>query len=55
MWITIPDAAQRLAVSPDTVRRMISSGDLHAERFGKRLIRINADSLRGTPIGGALG
>lgn len=50
-WLTIPDAAIRLSVSEKTVRRMISSGHIRAERFGKRLIRINAESLHGTPIG----
>jgi excisionase family DNA binding protein len=55
MWITIPDAAVRLSVSDKTVRRLIASGDLEAQRFGKRLIRINAESLTGTPIGGAIG
>lgn len=55
MWITIPEAATRLSVSDKTVRRMIASGDIPAHRFGKRLIRINADSLTGTPIGGAIG
>lgn len=55
MWITIPEAASRLSVSDKTVRRLIASGDLPAQRFGKRLIRINADKLTGTPIGGAIG
>lgn len=55
MWITIPEAATRLSVSDKTVRRMISAGDIPAQRFGKRLIRINADSLTGTPIGGGIG
>ena len=39
--LTIPDVAQALNCSPDTVRRMIARGELRAYRYGPRLIRID--------------
>ncbi|WP_084003382.1 excisionase family DNA-binding protein [Agromyces aureus] len=45
MWITIQEAATRRDVSTRTIRRMISAGLIEAERFGPRLIRVNAVSL----------
>lgn len=50
-WLTIAEAAERLSVSEKTVRRLIASADIPARRFGKRLIRIDADQLTGTPLG----
>lgn len=44
-WVTIADAATRLDVHKDTVRRMITRGELVAQRFGPRLIRISAHSV----------
>jgi excisionase family DNA binding protein len=45
-WITIADAAERLSVSPKTIRRMISRGDLVGRRLpNSRLIRIDAAQL----------
>lgn len=38
-------AADRMGVSPDTVRRMIDRGELTGYRLGKRLIRIDLDEL----------
>lgn len=44
--LTIVETAERLNVSPNTVRRMIAAGDLKAYRYGPRLIRIDpADIL----------
>lgn len=40
--ISIADAAQALAVSPRTIRRMIARGELPARRIGPRLVRILA-------------
>ena len=52
-WGSIDVAAERLGVSPRTVRRMISRGELPAYRVGKRLIRIDLleldDLLRPIP------
>jgi excisionase family DNA binding protein len=43
--ITIAEAAERLAVSTKTVRRLIARGVLPARRIGSRLIRIDAADL----------
>jgi excisionase family DNA binding protein len=45
---TIAQVAQTYGVSTKTVRRLIARGDLHAYRFGSRLIRVDlneAESL----------
>lgn len=39
--LTLQEAAQKLSVSSDTVRRMIARGELPAYRYGPRLIRID--------------
>ena len=39
--ISINAAAERLGVSPKTIRRLISSGRLPASRIGERLIRLS--------------
>ncbi len=39
--LTIPQTAEYLQCSNDTVRRMISRGELKASRFGPRMIRID--------------
>jgi excisionase family DNA binding protein len=44
-WGSIEEVAEYLSVSRDTVRRMISSGELPARRFGKRLIRLDLDEV----------
>jgi excisionase family DNA binding protein len=44
-WITLDEAAERLKVSRDTARRMVGRGELPGKRFGKKLIRIDADQL----------
>ena len=43
--IDVKASAQRLAVSPQTIRRMISRGDLTAYRVGPKLLRLDADEL----------
>lgn len=50
-YLTVAQTAQTLSCSTDTVRRMISRGELRARRFG-RLIRIAADDLgrAGRPV-----
>lgn len=44
-WITIPEAAERLNVSTQTIRRRITDGTIEGKRFGPRLIRVNGDNL----------
>lgn len=44
-WGTIQDASIYFKLSPDTVRRMISRGEIEAKRFGPRLIRVNLASI----------
>ena len=53
--VTKERAAELLDVSPDTIRRMISRGEIRARRIGPRLLRIETASLfEGLPlIGGA--
>ncbi|HET7385087.1 MAG TPA: helix-turn-helix domain-containing protein [Nocardioidaceae bacterium] len=43
--VSLPEAADILAVSPKTVRRYVAAGDLDAVRLGRRTIRIKAESL----------
>lgn len=43
--VSLPEAAEILAVSPKTVRRYIAAGDLDAVRLGRRTIRIKTESL----------
>jgi excisionase family DNA binding protein len=38
---TIQRAAERNAISVDTVRRLIARGDLKAYRLGERIIRVD--------------
>lgn len=56
-WGTIQDAAQHYSLSTDTIRRMISRGEIEAKRFGPKLIRVNLESIEAAArpiIGGAL-
>lgn len=42
-WITLSDAAERLSVSPQTIRRLIAGGQLPGYRVGGhrgRLLRV---------------
>ncbi|WP_310961745.1 helix-turn-helix domain-containing protein [Nocardioides terrisoli] len=43
--VSLPEAAEILAVSPKTVRRYIAAGELDAVRLGRRTIRIKTESL----------
>lgn len=43
--VSLPEAAEILAVSTKTVRRYIAAGDLDAVRLGRRTIRNKVDSL----------
>ncbi|WP_147915715.1 helix-turn-helix domain-containing protein [Ruania zhangjianzhongii] len=38
-YLTVPEVAEALSCSPDTVRRLIARGEMRAVRFG-RLIRV---------------
>jgi excisionase family DNA binding protein len=53
-YFTIKEAAERLAISHDTVSRLISRGELPAIRVSERLYRIPAPALEryesGVPI-----
>lgn len=44
-WCSIQEAADHFSVSPDTIRRMISRGEIEARRFGPRLIRVHLGSI----------
>ncbi len=44
-WDTIAAAAEHFKLSQDTIRRMISRGEIEARRFGPRLIRVNFASI----------
>jgi excisionase family DNA binding protein len=52
-WGSIAQAAAHYDVSRDTIRRMIARGEIYAERLGPRLIRVDLDSVRTQPLGGA--
>lgn len=43
--VSLPEAAEILAVSVKTVRRYIAAGELDAVRLGRRTIRVRVDSL----------
>lgn len=52
--IPLAEAAARLGVSKDTVRRMIKRGDIPGYRVGLRMIRVSAADVRraARPMGG---
>ncbi len=54
--ISIAQAAEQYDVSPTTIRRLISRGDLPVCRFGRKLIRIDpadlANLMRPVPTAG---
>lgn len=52
-WASIAQTAAALSVSRDTVRRMITRGEVYAERVGPRLIRVDLGSIRPVPLGPA--
>jgi excisionase family DNA binding protein len=43
-YFTIAQTAEKLQVSPNTIRNLITRGDLKAERIG-RIIRIRKETL----------
>lgn len=49
-WGTIEDAASEATVSTKTIRRMISRGEVAAERISARRIRVDLDSIAGRPL-----
>ena len=53
--LSLSEAAEKLAVSTQTVRRYIAAGHLEAVRLGRRTIRVKAESIEsfanGTPVG----
>lgn len=51
-FISIKDAAELLAVSEVTIRRMIRRGDLRGYRVGRRLIRVRVTELCASLAGG---
>lgn len=44
-FINIKDAAELLAVSEITIRRMVMRGELRGYRVGRRLIRLRIEEL----------
>lgn len=52
MVVTVADAARALAVSELTVRRMLSSGELHAVRL-RRTVRVPVRELEAVARGRA--
>jgi excisionase family DNA binding protein len=57
-YLSIQDAAKRIKVHPNTIRNLIKSGDLSAERVGSKIIRIKSTDLEAllTPVvGGEFG
>lgn len=51
-WGTLDDASEQFKLSKDTIRRMITRGEIEAKRFGPRLIRVNLTSVEaaGRPL-----
>lgn len=50
-WGRIADVPAVLpGVSDKTIRRMISRGEIYAERVGPRLIRVDLNSIVGMPL-----
>ena len=54
-FVTLKRTAKHLDISERTARRLIASGDLKAVRIGKRLLRVERESLLALarPVGGA--
>lgn len=44
-YISTMEAAKRLGVAPDTVRRWLKEGVLTGRRFGKKLFRVDEASV----------
>jgi excisionase family DNA binding protein len=43
--LTVREAAERLAVDPKTIRRLIQTGELRAIRVGSRLLRVPSSDV----------
>jgi excisionase family DNA binding protein len=41
----VDEVADRLGVIPDTVRRLIASGELRAVRLGRRMLRVDPEDF----------
>lgn len=44
-WGTIREAAAEAQLSVPTIRRYIKQGLIHAERYGRKLVRVDLNSL----------
>ena len=44
-WASLAVAADHLAVSEKTLRRMIAAGDVRGYRVGSRLVRVDMNEL----------
>lgn len=51
--ITVREAAERLAVDPRTIRRLIQTGELRAVRVGSRSLRVRSSDVDALLAGGA--
>jgi excisionase family DNA binding protein len=45
VWLSIPEAAEWLGVSPRTIRRKIADGTIRAHTLGRRIKRIRLSDL----------
>lgn len=45
MFLTIPQAAELLNISPRTVERLVAAGDIPVHRFGRSSVRIKRANL----------
>ncbi len=52
VWLRIPDAAERAAVSEPTIRRAIAAGKLQAYRVGPRMVRVRAEDVEAWVMAG---
>ena len=53
--LTVEQAAERLQMHPDTVRRLLRGGQLPGRKLGPRQWRVSADALRAYMEGSATG
>jgi excisionase family DNA binding protein len=44
-WFKVKELAQKLGLHEMTVRRYIKNGQLEAEKFGKRSVRVSESAL----------
>jgi excisionase family DNA binding protein len=50
--LTVEQAAERLQMHPDTVRRLLREGQLPGRKVGARQWRVSADALKAHVEGG---